>query len=82
MNVIDVEEEGFNLGAGFARNANESLLQARRAGTSSAGGVSRMALGLQSSRHFPSAVALETCEMADGTRSVPATFEVNQVPFG
>ena len=46
------------------------------------GGVSRMALGLESSRHFPGAVALETCEMADGTRSVPATFEVNQVPLG
>ena len=41
-----------------------------------------MALGLESSRHFPSAVALKIAENADGTRSVPASFEVNQVPFG
>ena len=41
-----------------------------------------MALGLESSRHFPSAVALKIAENADGTRSVPATFEVNQVPLG
>ena len=41
-----------------------------------------MVLGLESSRHFPSAVALKIAENADGTRSVPATFEVNQVPFG
>ena len=38
-----------------------------------------MALRLESSRHFPSAVALKIAEYADGTRSVPATFEVNQV---
>ena len=41
-----------------------------------------MVLDLESSRHFPSAVALKIAENADGTRSVPATFEVNQVPFG
>ena len=41
-----------------------------------------MVLGLESRRHFPSAVALKIAENADGTRSVPATFEVNQVPLG
>ena len=41
-----------------------------------------MVLDLESSRHFPSAVALKIAENADGTRSVPATFEVNQVPLG
>ena len=45
-------------------------------------GASPMVLDLESSRHFPSAVALKIAENADGTRSVPATFEVNQVPFG
>ncbi len=46
------------------------------------GGVSPPVPGLESSRHFPSAVALKIAENADGTRSVPATFEVNEVPFG
>ena len=41
-----------------------------------------MVLGLESSRHFPSAVALKIAENADGTQSVPATFEVKQVPLG
>ena len=41
-----------------------------------------MALGLESSRHFPSAVALKIAENADGTRCVPATFDVHQVPLG
>ena len=52
------------------------------AGKGEPGGVSLMSLGLESSRHFPSAVALKIAENADGTRSVPATIDVNQVPFG
>ena len=35
--------------------------------------------GLESSRHFPSAVALKIAENADGTRRVPATLKRNQV---
>ena len=34
-----------------------------------------MVLTLQSSRHFPSAVATQSLVSADGTRSVPATIE-------
>ena len=33
-----------------------------------------MVLTLQSSRHFPSAVATQTMVSADGTRSVPASL--------
>jgi len=45
-------------------------------------GASPPALGLESSRHFPSAVALKIAEHADGTRSVPVTLNVKQVPLG
>jgi len=45
-------------------------------------GASPPALGLESSRHFPSAVALKIAEHADGTRSVPVPLNVKQVPMG
>lgn len=43
-------------------------------------GQSLMRPGLESSRHFPNAVALNTAEKADGTRSMPATLKLIQVP--
>ena len=41
-----------------------------------------MALDLESSRHFPGAVAFGNGGMADGTRCVPATFKANRVALG
>ena len=45
-------------------------------------GVSPPVFGFESSRHFPSAVALKIAEHADGTRSAPVTLNVKQVPLG
>lgn len=57
-------------------------IQARMGDTADAGAVRPMALGLESSRHFPSAVAVTKARIADDTRSVPATLTVTQVPLG
>ena len=61
--------------------AAASLRSNHSASSRQAGSVHAMAIGLESSRHFPSAVALKIAENADGTPSVSATLKRNQVPL-